>query len=57
MLKNTRLSVGSGLVLAFGNIARVELNYVYPLWKNTDDKYEIFCLISELKMILKYNRF
>ena len=35
---NSRLSVGSGVVMAFGNIARLELNYVWPLWKSNTDK-------------------
>lgn len=38
LIKDTRLSIGTGVVLAFGNIARVELNYVWPLWKNESDK-------------------
>ena len=38
VLKNARLSVGTGLVLAFGNMARVELNYVWPVWKQPTDK-------------------
>jgi hypothetical protein len=38
LTNNTRLSVGSGVVMAFGNIARLELNYVLPLWKSNTDK-------------------
>jgi hypothetical protein len=38
LLANSRLSVGTGVVIAFGNIARVELNYVWPIWKNSNDK-------------------
>lgn len=38
LLTNSRLSVGSGIVLAFGNVARLELNYVWPIWKNSRDK-------------------
>lgn len=38
LLNNTRLSVGTGIVIGFGNIARLELNYVWPLWKLNGDK-------------------
>lgn len=38
LTNNCRLSVGTGLVIAFGNIARVELNYVWPIWKIQSDK-------------------
>lgn len=38
IVQNTRLSVGSGVVIGFGNMARLELNYVYPLWKHQNDK-------------------
>ena len=38
LLENTRLSVGSGIVIGFGGMARLELNYVYPLWKSQYDK-------------------
>ncbi len=38
LISNTRLSIGSGLVIAFGKMARLELNYVLPLWKNINDK-------------------
>lgn len=38
LFENTRLSVGSGLVIGFGQMARLELNYVYPLWKSQYDK-------------------
>ncbi|CAF1091084.1 unnamed protein product [Brachionus calyciflorus] len=38
LINNTRLSVGTGLVIGFGNIARLELNYVWPLWKLNSDK-------------------
>lgn len=38
LLHNTRLSVGSGIVIGFGQMARLELNYVYPLWKSQYDK-------------------
>lgn len=38
LISNTRLSVGSGIVIAFGQMARLELNYVYPLWKSQQDK-------------------
>lgn len=34
-----RLSVGTGLVIKFGNIARLELNYVLPLWKQQNDRF------------------
>ena len=38
LINNCRLSIGTGLVIAFGNIARVELNYVWPIRKNQTDK-------------------
>lgn len=38
LFENTRLTIGSGVVIAFGGMARLELNYVYPLWKNKNDK-------------------
>ena len=38
MIKSTRLSVGTGLVIGFGNIARLELNYCLPMWKLDGDK-------------------
>ncbi len=38
LFENTRLTVGSGLVIAFGEMARLELNYVYPLWRQQHDK-------------------
>jgi hypothetical protein len=38
LISNCRLSVGTGLVIAFGNIARVELNYAWPIWKSQTDK-------------------
>ncbi len=41
LISNCRLSVGTGLVIAFGNIARVELNYAWPIWKSQTDKYYI----------------
>lgn len=39
LVKDMRISVGTGVVIAFGNIARVELNYVWPLKKCANDKY------------------
>lgn len=33
-----RLSIGSGIVIKFANIARLELNYTFPLWKHQNDK-------------------
>lgn len=38
LFENSKLSIGSGLVIAFGQMARLELNYVYPLWKHQRDK-------------------
>lgn len=38
LVNNVRLSVGTGIVIGFGNIARLELNYVWPLWKLSEDK-------------------
>lgn len=38
LFSNARLSIGTGVVVAFGNIARVELNYVMPLKKLLEDK-------------------
>lgn len=38
LINNTRLSVGTGIVIGFGNIARLELNYAWPLWKLNGDK-------------------
>lgn len=39
LTKDIRMSIGTGVVIAFGNIARVELNYVWPLRKGATDKY------------------
>jgi len=38
LINNTRLAVGSGLVIGFGKMARLELNYVLPVLKNENDK-------------------
>lgn len=43
LVKDMRISVGTGVVIAFGNIARVELNYVWPLKKCASDKYIFLC--------------
>lgn len=38
LFSQTKLSIGTGIVIAFAQMARLELNYVYPLWKNQHDK-------------------
>lgn len=45
LVKDMRISVGTGVVIAFGNIARVELNYVWPLKKCASDKYTVFVFV------------
>lgn len=45
LVKDMRISVGTGVVIAFGNIARVELNYVWPLKKCANDKYTLFFVL------------
>ena len=35
---DARLSVGTGIVIKFANMARLELNYVLPLFKQQNDK-------------------
>lgn len=35
--KNIRLSTGLGLALRIGGIARLELNYCFPLWHAPTD--------------------
>ena len=55
LVKDMRISVGTGVVIAFGNIARVELNYVWPLKKCANDKYTLFFLFCFHTILLATN--
>jgi len=45
----TRLSCGFGVVLNLMNVARLELNYTLPLWKQTQDR---FVKLFKIKILL-----